>query len=96
MRLFLVFRYKERITQTPAIPPLNREKFNENNDCLQPTKEAFALRRSGKVVRTVRSSASHPRTWIPPTSSSTVETEELGNTFTAQALKKSLVLAEVE
>ncbi|XP_008213201.1 peroxisomal membrane protein PEX16 [Nasonia vitripennis] len=94
MRLVLVFRYKERITLTPAIPPLNREKLNENNDGLQRPKEAFSLKRSGKVVRTVRSSSSQPRTWTPPTSSSSVETEELGNATTIDSLKKSLLIAE--
>ncbi|KAL7301843.1 hypothetical protein TKK_0005450 [Trichogramma kaykai] len=93
MRLFLVFRYKERITQTPAIPPLDREKLNEKNDGLQPTREAFSLKRSGKVIRTVRSSASHPRTWTPPSSSTFIETEEL-NDSTIGALKKSLLIAE--
>lgn len=95
MRLVLVFRYKERMTLTPAIPPLNREKINDNTDGLQLPKEAFALKRSGKVVRTVRSSASQTRTWTPPASSSSVETEELDSNQAIQALKKSLLIAEV-
>ncbi|XP_014216627.1 peroxisomal membrane protein PEX16 [Copidosoma floridanum] len=94
MRLILVFRYKERITQTPAVPPLNREKLNNNNDGMQASKDAFSLKRSGKVIRTVRSSASQTRTWAPPASTSTVESEELENNVTIESLKKSLLIAE--
>ena len=95
MRLVLVFRYKERMTLTPAIPPLNREKLNDNNDGLQLPKEAFSLKRSGKVIRTVRSSSSQQRTWTPPASSSSVETEELRNAAIINSIKKSLLIAEV-
>ncbi|KAJ8683452.1 hypothetical protein QAD02_019244 [Eretmocerus hayati] len=93
MRLVLVYRFKERMTQTPAIPPLNREKLNESviND-LQHPREAFSLRRSGKVIRTVRSSSSHPRTWTPPSSSSVPP--EIGNAVPVESLKKSLLIAE--
>ncbi|XP_058802849.1 peroxisomal membrane protein PEX16 [Phymastichus coffea] len=97
MRLFLVYRYKERITQSPAMPPLNREKLLEkeknNGDDLQRPQETFSLKRSGKVVRTVRSSASQTRTWTTPASSS-MESEEIGNQNTIETLKKSLLIAE--
>lgn len=99
MRLFLVYRYKERITQTPAIPPLDREKLLEKEknvgDGLQRPQEAFSLKRSGKVVRTVRSSASQARTWTPPATASTVESEDIGNQNTIEMYKKSLLIAEV-
>lgn len=95
MRLVLVFRYKEKVTQTPAIPPLNREKINQRDDGLQPPNEGFSLKRSGKVIRTVRSSSSHPRTWTPPAASSSGSQEELGDSVNLESLKKSLLVAEV-
>ncbi|XP_011504831.1 PREDICTED: peroxisomal membrane protein PEX16 [Ceratosolen solmsi marchali] len=94
MRLVLIYRYKERITQTPAIRPLNREELNENCNEYKFPKEAFSLKRSGKVVRTVRSSSIQTRTWTPLASSSAIETEELGNPSHIYSLKKSLLLAE--
>jgi hypothetical protein len=92
MRLILIYRYKERITQTPAIPPLNREQLNENCNEYELSKEAFSLKRSGKIVRTVRSSSTETRTWVPLTSSTSVEHE---NILPVESLKNPLLLAEV-
>jgi len=55
--------YKERLTKSPAIPPLNREKFNEVIDSAQ-SQEGFKLKRSGTVVRSIRYSVPiEMRTW---------------------------------
>lgn len=67
MRLLLIYVYKERITKSPAIPPLNREKFNKIDNV--QLKEGFMLKRSGTVVRSVKySTPIELRTWkaLPP------------------------------
>ncbi|XP_012221616.1 peroxisomal membrane protein PEX16 [Linepithema humile] len=63
LRLLLVHVYKERVTKSPAIPPLDREKFNKviHNAEL---KEGFTLKRSGTVIRSVKHSVPvEMRTW---------------------------------
>lgn len=67
LRLLLIYVYKERITKSPAIPPLNREKFNKIDNV--QLKEGFMLKRSGTVVRSVKySTPIELRTWkaLPP------------------------------
>ena len=93
MRLLLVFRYKERIIQSPAVPPLNRKKL-ENNDELDVPNEGFSLKRSGKIIRTVRNSSGQTRTWTPPTFTDSDTKEECTNP-NVQILKKSVIFAEV-
>lgn len=56
LRLILIHVYKERVTKSPATPPLNREKFNKVIDSVQ-LKEGFTLKRTGTVVRSVKYSA---------------------------------------
>ncbi|XP_070519511.1 peroxisomal membrane protein PEX16 isoform X2 [Cardiocondyla obscurior] len=67
LRLLSIHMYKERITKSPATPPLNREKFNKvingvNDDVV--SKEGFMLKRSGTVIRSVKYSVPiKTRTW---------------------------------
>lgn len=67
MRLFLVYRCKERITQTPPVPTLKREKLEEScarmssqriqeNGIAQSMQEGYALKHSGKIVRSINCS----------------------------------------
>ncbi|XP_051169121.1 peroxisomal membrane protein PEX16 [Leptopilina boulardi] len=95
LRLLLVFRYKERVTKTPAIPPLNREKFHNSENAKNPEEEkGFCLKRSGAVVRSIRNSNStQNRTWSPlthPISSDTGESSVQCNSSS----RKNLILAE--
>lgn len=63
MRLLSIHVYKERMTKSPATPPLNREKFNKAVDSIQ-SKEGFVLKRSGTVIRSIKYSAPiEKRTW---------------------------------
>ncbi|KYN13782.1 Peroxisomal membrane protein PEX16 [Trachymyrmex cornetzi] len=67
LRLLLIYVYKERVTKSPATPPLNREKFNKIDNV--QLKEGFMLKRSGTVVRSVKySTPIELRTWkaLPP------------------------------
>lgn len=95
MRLLLVFRFKDRIIPTPPIQPLNRDKLQED-DYIQPVKEAFKLKRSGNIIRTVRNSSMTPRTWIPPTSIVTEPIIEEMPGLTKQMFRTSFILAEVK
>ncbi|XP_012054391.1 PREDICTED: peroxisomal membrane protein PEX16 [Atta cephalotes] len=62
LRLLLIYVYKERVTKSPATPPLNREKFNKIDNV--QLKEGFMLKRSGTVVRSVKySTPIELRTW---------------------------------
>ncbi|KAK2588126.1 hypothetical protein KPH14_004179 [Odynerus spinipes] len=66
MRLLLVHVYKENIVKNPSIAPLNREKISEICDRNVPIKEGFQLKRSGIVVRSIRTSRSvRTRVWAP-------------------------------
>jgi peroxin-16 len=59
----LLYIYKERLTKSPATPPLNREKFNKVIDSAQ-LQEGFKLKRSGTVVRSIKYSVPiEMRTW---------------------------------
>ncbi|GAB1866038.1 Peroxisomal membrane protein PEX16 [Camponotus japonicus] len=63
LRLLSIHVYKERMTKSPATPPLNREKFNKAVDSIQ-LKEGFVLKRSGTVIRSIKYSAPiEKRTW---------------------------------
>lgn len=63
LRLLSIHVYKERMTKSPATPPLNREKFNKAVDSIQ-SKEGFILKRSGTVIRSIKNSAPiEKRTW---------------------------------
>lgn len=90
LRLLLVHVYKERVTKTPAIPPLDREKFNKviHNTEL---KEGYTLKRSGTVVRSVKHSVPiEMRTWKALPSN----TDENKNLTMNQESSTSLKLAE--
>lgn len=90
LRLLLIHVYKERVTKSPATPPLNREKFNKAIDGTQ-LKEGFTLKRSGTVVRSVKYSAPvEVRTWkaLPPV------TDENENLTKNQESERNLKLAE--
>lgn len=59
----MVHVYKERVTKSPAIPPLDREKFNKVVHNAQ-LKEGFTLKRSGTVIRSIKHSVPiEMRTW---------------------------------
>ncbi|XP_012286608.1 peroxisomal membrane protein PEX16 [Orussus abietinus] len=89
MRLILVYRCKERITLNPPFPPLNREKVSEN--CADRTQNGFSLKRSGMVVRSVRSSeAPEVRKWEPLPQCS----HGYNQMTSYPASKNSLILAE--
>ncbi|XP_071633080.1 peroxisomal membrane protein PEX16 [Temnothorax longispinosus] len=90
LRLLLIHVCKERVTKSPATPPLNREKFSKVVDDAQ-SKEGFMLKRSGTVVRSVKYSAPiEMRTWkaLPPV------TDENENLAKNQESERNLKLAE--
>lgn len=90
LRLLLVHLYKERITKSPPIQPLNREKINDSYN--EKSRESFVLKRSGTVVRSIRSTNSlHICTWEPL--SSNVNNNNLNKCSTSE---KNLMLAEVK
>lgn len=91
MRLLLVHLYKERITKSPPIQPLNRGKLNESDD--DKLKEGFKLKRCGTVVRSIRGTNNTPlRMWEPL--SSTVNHND--NLNCSSSSEKNLLLAEVQ
>ncbi|XP_028046008.1 peroxisomal membrane protein PEX16 isoform X2 [Monomorium pharaonis] len=90
LRLILVHVYKERLTKSPATPPLNREKFSKAVNNVQ-LKEGFMLKRTGTVVRSVKYSAPiEVRTWkaLPSV------TDENENLTKNQESERNLKLAE--
>ncbi|XP_043268567.1 peroxisomal membrane protein PEX16 [Venturia canescens] len=90
LRLVLVHRNKERITQTPAIPPLNREKLSESCS-VEPVKEGFVLKHSGTVVRSVSATPPlHSRVWAPLKRVEGLQKEE----SLTPAMRKNIILAE--
>lgn len=67
LRLLLVHVCKEHITKSPPIQPFNRDKLNDHNE-KNNKNEGFILKRSGTVVRSIRSSSDvQYRTWEPLT-----------------------------
>lgn len=92
MRLILVHHDKERITQTPPIPPLNREKMNvPSNPPFGMHSAGFRLERSGTVVRSVNASGPiQSRIWSPLKP----ETEDIAVTESPNT-KRNLLIAEV-
>nr|XP_034184771.1 peroxisomal membrane protein PEX16 isoform X1 [Osmia lignaria]XP_034184772.1 peroxisomal membrane protein PEX16 isoform X1 [Osmia lignaria] len=89
LRLLLVHLYKERITKSPPIQPLNRGKLNESDD--DKLKEGFKLKRCGTVVRSIRGTNNAPmRIWEPL--SSTISDND--NLNCSSASEKNLLLAE--
>ena len=94
MRLVLVFRYKERVTQTPAIPPLNREKIKEEEG-KEPVDKGFCLKRSGAIVRSVRNSNTPSnRMWTPLTPPICSDRSE-SNVQSSPSSRRNIILAEV-
>lgn len=88
LRLLLVHLYKERITRSPPIQPLNREKINDTHN--EKSRESFVLKRSGTVIRSIRDTNSlHIHTWEPL--SSNVNNNNLNKCSTSE---KNLMLAE--
>lgn len=91
LRLLLIHVYKERVTKSPAIPPLDREKFNKVIHNAQ-SKEGFTLKRSGTVIRSVTHSVPiEMRTWKALPSN----TDENENLTMNKKSPISLKLAEV-
>ncbi|KAG5307809.1 PEX16 protein, partial [Pseudoatta argentina] len=89
LRLLLIYVYKERVTKSPATPPLNREKFNKIDNV--QLKEGFMLKRSGTIVRSVKySTPIELRTWkaLPSV------TDENENLTKNQESDRNLKLAE--
>ncbi|CAL1676067.1 unnamed protein product [Lasius platythorax] len=90
LRLLSIHVYKERVTKSPATPPLNREKFNKVVNSIQ-SKEGFTLKRSGTVIRSIKHSVPiEMRTWKPLPSN----TDENENLTKNQESEKILKLAE--
>lgn len=90
MRLLLVHCFKERVTQSPPIPPLKREKLTENVETVES--DGFSLKRSKKVIRKVNSGGySQYRSWapLPP-----IGIDDRQNNVDITP-KKKLILAEV-
>lgn len=89
MRLLLVHCYKERVTQSPPIPPLKRDKILENVEAIE--KDGFSLKRSKKVIRKVNSGGySQFRSWapLPPIG---IEDRQISTDLTP---RKKMILAE--
>lgn len=94
LRFLLIFRYKERVTQTPAIPPLNRERIKEQEG-REPVDGGFCLKRSGAVVRSVRNSNIVPnRMWTPPAPPICSDRSE-SNVQCSPSSRKNIIIAEV-
>lgn len=92
MRLCLIFVYKENLVKSPSIKPLNRNKVNICDKDVK-MREGFQLKRSGIVVRSIRTSRSvQTRVWAPIPSMRD-ENENVDNAFIS---KRMLKLAEVE
>ena len=90
----MVYRYKERITQTPAIPPLNREKLKQE-EIKDSLDEGFCLKRSGTVVRSVKnSSTAQARMWTPLAPPICTDRPE-ANVQCSYSSRKILIFAEV-
>lgn len=90
LRLLVIHVYKERMVKSPPIQPLNRDMLNELND--EKLKEGFTLKRSGTVVRSIRSTKSiHMRTWE---SLSSVDSNN-DNLNVSTTSEKKFILAEV-
>ncbi|XP_063989244.1 peroxisomal membrane protein PEX16 [Diachasmimorpha longicaudata] len=94
MRLILVHHDKERITQTPPIPPLNREKLslsgmnNAGGGFQNPA--GFRLGRSGTIVRSVNASGPiQSRIWSPLK----LNNEDI-STVESPLTKRNLLIAE--
>ena len=86
----LIHIYKERVTKSPPIQPLNREKLNDSHS--NKLGEGFTLKRSGTVVRSIRSiNHSYVRTWKPLSS----DVQNNDNLNRSPVLEKNLILAEV-
>ncbi|XP_015599348.1 peroxisomal membrane protein PEX16 [Cephus cinctus] len=88
LRLLLVYKFKERITQNPPISPLNREKLKDNQSA-PIVAEGFALKRTGTIVRSVNNAPPvQMRNWAPlsPVESREVDIQPM--------TKKTLILAE--
>lgn len=89
LRLLLVHLYKERVTKSPPIQPLNRGKLNESDDV--KTKAGFRLKRCGTVVRSIRDTNCVPVRMWEPLSSSTSDNDNLNNSPISE---KNILLAE--
>ncbi|XP_047366534.1 peroxisomal membrane protein PEX16 [Vespa velutina] len=90
MRLCLVYIYKENLVKSPSIKPLNRNKINVCDKDVK-MREGFQLKRSGIVVRSIRTSRSiQTRVWAPIPSMRD-ENENVDNAFIS---KRMLKLAE--
>lgn len=91
MRLCLVYVYKENLVKSPSIKPLNRNKINVYDKDVK-MREGFQLKRSGIVVRSIKTSRSvQTRVWAPIPSMRD-ENENVDNAFIS---KRMLKLAEV-
>ncbi|XP_015179143.1 PREDICTED: peroxisomal membrane protein PEX16 [Polistes dominula] len=91
MRLYLIHVYKENVIESPSIKPLNKKKINQTYDKDIKMKEGFQLKRSGIVVRSIKTSRSiETRIWTP-ISSMKDENENVDNAFIS---KRMLTLAE--
>ncbi|XP_043494711.1 peroxisomal membrane protein PEX16 [Polistes fuscatus] len=91
MRLCLIHVYKENVIKSPSIKPLNKKKINQADDKDIKMKEGFQLKRSGIVVRSIKTSRSiETRVWTP-ISSMRDENENVDNAFVS---KRMLMLAE--
>ncbi|KAK1123415.1 hypothetical protein K0M31_008123 [Melipona bicolor] len=89
LRLMLIHIYKERVTKSPPIQPLNREKLNDSHS--DKLEEGFKLKRSGTIVRSIRSiNHSYVRTWKPLSS----DVQNNDNLNRSPVLEKNLILAE--
>lgn len=86
----LIHIYKERVTKSPPIQPLNREKLNDSYS--DKLREGFKLKRSGTIVRSIRSiNHSYMRTWKPLSS----DVQNNDNLNRSPVSEKNLILAEV-
>ncbi|XP_022203490.2 peroxisomal membrane protein PEX16 [Nilaparvata lugens] len=96
LRLLLVVQYKETVLPTPPLEPLKRQDFvDDDNQCSQPTNNAFALR-SGRTIRTVTSAQDMSmRTWKPPAASS-VKSSAAGRSGACNGEARELILNEAQ
>lgn len=91
MKTILIHHNKERITQNPAIPPLNREQFHKDAQKDDVPREGFVLKRSGTTVRSVNASGPiQSRIWAPLTPIDDEPTDS-----ECPMTKRNLLLAEV-
>jgi hypothetical protein len=90
-RTVLLFKYQQKITRSPPIPPLQRKKVEETPVGPEVAHQGSFTLRSGRVIRTISAAPPlHCRNWTPPRPPplTSEEDEKLGHQNTTAEVKK--------